>query len=69
MGAARRARWVPPSRVCTGCRKKLDNKKRVILAAMIIHLNDDHRWDGERIAAWVAGNGDKDTAREAGAAL
>jgi hypothetical protein len=32
-----------------GCRK------RVILAAMIIHLNDDHRWDRERIAAWVAG--------------
>ena len=32
-----------------GCRKRL------ILAAMIIHLNDDHRWDRERIAAWVAG--------------
>ena len=32
-----------------GCRKSL------ILAAMIIHLNDDHRWDRERIAAWVAG--------------
>ena len=29
--------------------------KRLILAAMIIHLNDDHRWDRERIAAWVAG--------------
>jgi hypothetical protein len=25
-----------------------------MLAAMIIHLNDDHRWDRERIAAWVA---------------
>jgi hypothetical protein len=37
-------------RVCPeGCRKQL------ILAAMIIHLNDDHRWDRERIAAWVAG--------------
>ena len=34
-----------------GCRKRL------ILAAMIIHLNDDHRWDRERIAAWVAGPG------------
>ena len=33
-----------------GCRKRL------ILAAMIIHLNDDHRWDRERIAAWVAGS-------------
>jgi hypothetical protein len=32
-----------------GCRKRL------ILAAMIIHLNDDHRWDRERIAVWVAG--------------
>jgi hypothetical protein len=39
-------------RVCPeGCRKRL------ILAAMIIHLNDDHRWDRERIAAWVAGPG------------
>jgi len=34
-----------------GCRKRL------ILAAMIIHLNDDHRWDRERIATWVAGTG------------
>ena len=34
-----------------GCRKRL------ILAAMIIHLNDDHRWDRERIAAWVANSG------------
>lgn len=33
-------------------------KKRLSLAAMIIHLNDDHHWDRERIAAWVAGNGD-----------
>ena len=31
-------------------------KKRLILAAMIIHLNDDHHWDRERIAAWVAGD-------------
>lgn len=29
-------------------------KKNLMLAAMIIHLNDDHRWDRERIAAWVA---------------
>src|SRR5262245_9288926 len=43
-------------------------KKRVILAAMIIHLNDDHRWDRERIAAWVVGNGDQDTKTEAGPA-
>ena len=39
-------------------------KKRVILAAMIIHLNDDHHWDRERIAVWVAGGGD--TAKKAG---
>ena len=44
-------------------------KKRIILAAMIIHLNDDHRWDREKIAAWVAGNTDKETAREAGPPL
>jgi hypothetical protein len=37
-----------------GCRKRL------ILAAMIIHLNDDHRWDRERIAAWVAGPAEGD---------
>lgn len=30
-------------------------KKSLILAAMIIHLNDDHHWDREKIAAWVAG--------------
>jgi hypothetical protein len=44
-------------RVCPeGCRKRL------MLAAMIIHLNDDHRWDRERIAAWVA---DPDQSRPA----
>jgi len=43
-------------------------KKRVILAAMIIHLNDDHHWDRERIATWVAGNGDTATKQEAGPA-
>jgi hypothetical protein len=37
-------------------------KKRLILAALIVHLNDDHQWDRERIAAWVAGNVPADTA-------
>ena len=31
-----------------GCRKRL------ALAAMILHLNDDHYWTRERIAEWVA---------------
>jgi hypothetical protein len=31
-----------------GCRKRL------ALGAMILHLNDDHRWSRERIAQWVA---------------
>lgn len=31
-----------------GCRKRL------ALGAMILHLNDDHHWTRERIAAWVA---------------
>ena len=31
-----------------GCRKVLT------LAALIVHLNDDHRWSREQIAAWVA---------------
>lgn len=31
-----------------GCRKKLS------LGAMILHLNDDHQWSREKIAAWVA---------------
>jgi hypothetical protein len=29
-------------------------KKRIPLGAMILHLNDDHHWSRERIAAWVA---------------
>ena len=29
-------------------------KKRLALASMILHLNDDHHWTRERIAAWVA---------------
>jgi hypothetical protein len=36
------------SRVCPeGCRK------RIPLAPMIVHLNDDHQWSRERIAQWV----------------
>lgn len=31
-----------------GCRKRL------ALGAIIVHLNDDHRWDRESIARWVA---------------
>jgi hypothetical protein len=37
-----------------GCRKKL------FLAAIIVHLNDDHRWSREQIATWLTttnGNG------------
>lgn len=29
-------------------------KKRLALASMILHLNDDHQWTRERIAEWVA---------------
>lgn len=29
--------------------------KRLALGAIIVHLNDDHRWDRERIAHWVEG--------------
>src|SRR5262249_36274291 len=29
-------------------------KKQLALGAMILHLNDDHHWTRERIAAWVA---------------
>ena len=48
-------------RVCPeGCRKRL------ILAAMICHLNDDHRWDRERIAAWVAEPGASEPKAEVG---
>jgi len=31
-----------------GCRKV------ITLAALIVHLNDAHRWSRERIAAWIA---------------
>ena len=30
-------------------------KKRLFLAALMVHLNDDHRWSREDIAAWLAG--------------
>lgn len=43
-------------------------KKRLILGAIIIHLNDDHHWDRERIANWVAGNTDSAVKTEAGPA-
>lgn len=43
-------------------------KKRLILGAIIIHLNDDHHWDRERIANWVAGNADATAKTEAGPA-
>ena len=29
-------------------------KKRLALGSMILHLNDDHHWTREKIAAWVA---------------
>lgn len=33
-----------------GCRKRL------YLAALLVHLNDDHRWSREQIATWLAGD-------------
>jgi hypothetical protein len=39
------------SRRCpAGCRKQ------VPVAAMIVHLNDDHQWTRERIARWLRGD-------------
>jgi len=29
-------------------------KKRIFLAALLVHLNDDHRWSRESIADWLA---------------
>lgn len=29
-------------------------KKRIFLAALLVHLNDDHRWSREQIADWLA---------------
>jgi len=31
-------------------------KKRLYLAALLVHLNDDHRWTREQIASWLAGD-------------
>jgi hypothetical protein len=28
-------------------------KKRLVLSALIVHINDDHRWSREQIAAWL----------------
>jgi hypothetical protein len=30
-------------------------KKQVPIGALIVHLNDDHRWTREQIAAWLKG--------------
>ena len=30
-------------------------RKRLYLAALLVHLNDDHRWPREQIASWLAG--------------
>ena len=30
-------------------------RKRLFLAALLVHLNDDHRWSREQIANWLAG--------------
>ena len=32
-------------------------KKRLILSAMIVHLNDHHEWSREKIADWLEENG------------
>jgi hypothetical protein len=36
-----------------GCRKFLP------IAALMVHLNDDHEWSRERIAEWVSGEADR----------
>jgi hypothetical protein len=30
-------------------------KKRLFLAALLVHLNDDHRWSRDQIANWLSG--------------
>lgn len=52
------------SRRCpAGCRKQIP------VAAMIVHLNDDHRWSRERVARWLRGEPDRpDTNADQGAA-
>jgi hypothetical protein len=37
-------------------------KKRLLLAAMIVHLNDHHSWSREKIADWLEENGAKNGA-------
>src|SRR5262245_11177034 len=32
-------------------------KKRLLLSAMIVHLNDHHEWSREQIATWLEQNG------------
>ena len=32
-------------------------KKRLLLSAMIVHLNDHHQWSREQIADWLEQNG------------
>ena len=34
-------------------------KKRLHLAALLVHLNDDHRWSRDQIADWLAGTAKK----------
>ena len=31
-------------------------KKRLFLAALMVHLNDDHRWTRDEVATWLAGD-------------
>ena len=45
-----------------GCRKVLT------LSALIVHLNDEHRWSREAIANWVAGDPAPPPAPESGSA-
>jgi hypothetical protein len=35
-------------RACPGC-----GRKRLALGALIVHLNDRHRWNREQIAEWL----------------
>jgi hypothetical protein len=44
-----------------GCRKK------VPIAALIVHLNDDHRWTREQIADWLRGAPPRPNAEARGA--
>jgi hypothetical protein len=41
-------------------------KKRLLLSAMIVHLNDHHEWSREKIADWLEENGAKNGAAKAG---